>query len=394
MPLPSPSSSTHRLDHRPALLVLEDGTRWPGIGFGATAAVAGEVVFNTSLTGYQEILSDPSYHGQLITFTMPQIGNTGVNIDDLESDGVRARAVLCRELSPVTSSWRATGDLDSWLHDHGVPGIAGLDTRALVLHIRHHGAMRGALASGQCDPAQLLAAAQEVPEMTGANLAAEVTCSEPYPWTEGSHWWRPGEPAGIEPSRLRVVAYDFGIKRSILRQLAARGCEITVVPAGTPAREVLERRPDGVFLSNGPGDPAAVPEGITAVRDLLGKVPIFGICLGHQILALALGANTYKLKFGHRGGNHPVREVATGAVSISAHNHGFAVEPGSLSGGVVCSHVSLNDGCCEGLIAASHRAFSVQYHPESSPGPHDSAALFDRFIDLMNANQETDHAQA
>jgi carbamoyl-phosphate synthase small subunit len=385
-------------DQVPALLVLEDGTRWPGYAFGAPVAVCGEVVFNTSQTGYQEILSDPSYHRQMVTLTMPQIGNTGVNAADMESDGVKAAALLCRDLSPVVSNWRAEQDLDSWLRDHGVPGITGLDTRALVLHIRRHGAMRGALGCGvNADADALLEAALAGPDMAGSDLAGEVTCDEPYEWTDGAGWWRPVGSAPDMPAKaagLRVVAYDFGVKRSILRHLAARGCHVTVVPAGTPAAEVLAVKPDGVFLSNGPGDPAAVTYAIDAVRDLAGRLPVFGICLGHQILALALGATTYKLKFGHRGGNHPVRREDTGAVLISAHNHGFAVDADTLPASASVTHVSLNDGCCEGLAAPALRAFSVQYHPESSPGPHDSDELFDRFIDLMVTAREAGHAQA
>jgi len=379
----------------PALLVLEDGTRWPGQSFGASATTAGEVVFNTSLTGYQEILSDPSYHGQLVTLTMPQIGNTGVTAEDLESDGVRAAALICRDLSPIASSWRSEGDLDAWLRDAGVPGITGLDTRALVLHIRRQGAMRGALGSG--DAAQfetLLEAACALPEMTGRNLAREVTCAAPYQWTDGAGWWRPEGADRPAAGSYRVVAMDFGIKRNILRQLAARGCEVTVVPAGTTAADILAREPDGVFLSNGPGDPAAVTDAIATVRELLGRVPIFGICLGHQILSLALGAQTYKLKFGHRGGNHPVREEGTGRVQISAHNHGFAVDPDTLPENVAVTHLSLNDGCCEGIDAPAHRAFSVQYHPESSPGPHDSDHLFDRFATLMDTTRKAADAEA
>ncbi len=384
------------LESPPALLVLEDGTRWQGQAFGAPVTTAGEVVFNTSLTGYQEILSDPSYHGQLVTFTMPQIGNTGVTAEDLESDGVRAAALICRELSPVASSWRSEGDLDGWLRDAGVPGITGLDTRALVLHIRRQGAMRGALGSGDAANFEtLLDTARALPEMTGRNLAREVTCAEPYTWTKADDWWRPGDPdALIGRGTYRVVAMDFGIKRNILRQLAARGCEVTVVPASTSAADILARQPDGVFLSNGPGDPAAVSDAIATVRDLAGRVPIFGICLGHQILALALGADTYKLKFGHRGGNHPVREEGTGRVEISAHNHGFAVDPDTLPAGATVTHVSLSDGCCEGIDAPAHRAFSVQYHPESSPGPHDSGHLFDRFAELMDTSRKAADAEA
>jgi len=345
----------------------------------------GAVVFNTSQTGYQEVLSDPSYAGQLVTLTMPQIGNTGVNPDDLESDRVQAAALVCRELSPVVSSWRATADLSGWLARHGVPGVTGLDTRALVLHLRARGAMRGALGCGEAaDPQSLLAAARACPPMTGRDLAREVSCREPYAGPEPA--------AGRRP--LRVTAYDFGIKRNLLRELAARGCAVTVVPADTPAAAVLAQRPDGVFLSNGPGDPAAVTYAVRTVGELLGRVPLFGVCLGHQLLALALGGRTYKLKFGHRGGNHPVRDAATGRVEISAHNHGFAVDPDTLPATVRATHVSLNDGCCEGLAVPDLRAFSVQYHPESSPGPHDSGHHFDRFVALMTRSQEARRAQA
>jgi carbamoyl-phosphate synthase small subunit len=367
-----------------ALLVLEDGTHWPGHGFGAEAPVTGEVVFNTSQTGYQEILSDPSYTGQLVTLTTPHVGNTGVNHDDLESDRVRAAALLCRAVSPVVSSWRATADLPGWLGRHGVPGLAGLDTRALVLHLRREGTMRGALGRGRAaDPQALLAAARACPVMSGRDLTGAVTCAEPY-----------AGPPPQGPRRWRVVAYDFGLKRSLLRELARRGCVVTVVPASTPAAAALAERPDGVFLSNGPGDPAATTGAVAVVRELLGQVPLFGVCLGHQLLALAVGARTEKLKFGHRGGNHPVRELASGRVEISAHNHGFAVQTSSLPESVQITHVSLDDGCCEGLALPDQRAFSVQYHPESSPGPHDSGHHFDRFVELMRRGPEVRRAQA
>jgi len=380
----------------PGLLALEDGSLWPGTGFGAAAEVTGEVVFNTSLTGYQEILTDPSYHGQLMTLTCAHVGNTGVNPEDLESDRIWAAALIVRELSPVVSSWRARGDLDGWLRENGVPGLTDVDTRALVRHIRERGAMRAALASGRdVEPDRLVAAARAARDMSGLDLAREVTCPRPYVWSEGAGWWRPGARAVTIPPLRHVVAYDFGIKRNILRLLAARGCRITVVPARTSAADVLALAPDGVFLSNGPGDPAAVTYAVAAVRELLGRVPVFGICLGHQILALALGARTYKLKFGHRGGNQPVRAPGGGRVEISAHNHGFAVDAATLPDGVAVSLVNLSDGCCEGLVAPARRAFAVQYHPESSPGPHDSAGYFDRFITLMDsAREEAGHAQA
>ena len=357
----------------PALLALEDGTIWPGIGFGATGDSTGEVVFNTSLTGYQEILTDPSYHGQIITMTMPHVGNYGVTPEDVESERIWAAGFLVRSLSPVVSNWRAHQSLPDYLGEHGVIAITNLETRALVRHIREHGAMRAALSTSDPHPDRLLEMARTTRAMNGLNLASEVTCSERYEWPAAGH------------TAYHVVAYDFGIKRNILRMLAARGCRVTVVPAGTSATETLELNPDGVFLSNGPGDPAAVTDAIEAVRALLGKKPIFGICLGHQILALALGARTYKLKFGHRGGNQPVQVAASSAVQISSHNHGFAVDADSLPAGVDQTHVNLNDNCCEGLAAREHRAFSVQYHPESAPGPHDSGELFDEFIQIMGA---------
>lgn len=373
-----------------ALLALEDGSLWPGEGFGAAGDATGEIVFNTSLTGYQEILTDPSYHGQLITMTMPHIGNYGVTPEDDESDRVWAAGLVVRSVSPVVSNWRARQSLPDYLAEKGVVAITGVDTRALVRHIRTCGAMRAALSSADPDPERLLALARATRDMNGLDLAREVTCSEAYHWTEQQRWWRPcgnhQSDAQAQETRFHIVAYDYGIKRNILRLLAGRGCRVTVVPATTPAAAVLALDPDGIFLSNGPGDPAAVTYGVEAVRALLGKKPIFGICLGHQILALALGATTYKLKFGHRGGNQPVKVLASGAVQISSHNHGFAVDAETLPAAASVSHINLNDSCCEGLTAPGHRAFSVQYHPESSPGPHDSDALFDRFIQMMEGD--------
>lgn len=367
---------------QPALLVLEDGTLWPGFGFGATGDSTGESVFNTSLTGYQEILTDPSYHSQIVTMTPPHIGNTGCTPEDNESDHIWAAGFVVRSVSPVVSNWRATQSLPDYLAERGVIGISEVNTRALVRHIRTHGAMRAALSNRDPDPERLIALARSSRDMNGLDLVREVTCVEPYRWTEGQDWW-PACDTDSADSRWHVVACDYGIKRNILRQLAARGCRVTVVPATFSAEEILALAPDGVFLSNGPGDPAAVGYAIDTVRDLLGIKPIFGICLGHQILALALGGSTYKLKFGHRGGNQPVQVAAHGGVQISSHNHGFAVSAASLPSGVVQSHVNLNDNCCEGLDAPGYRAFSVQYHPESAPGPHDSAELFDKFIALM-----------
>ncbi|WP_420645810.1 glutamine-hydrolyzing carbamoyl-phosphate synthase small subunit [Candidatus Leptofilum sp.] len=370
----------------PALLALEDGTLWPGFGFGAAGQTSGEIVFNTSLTGYQEILTDPSYHGQLVTMTMPHIGNIGTTPEDDESNRVWAAGLIIRQLSPVVSNWRSQQPLPDYLADRGIVAITDVDTRALVRHIRTHGAMRAAISSTTTDPEAVLALARTARDMNGLDLAREVSCKESYHWAEGQDWWRPdsGQLSG-DGEQFHVVAYDFGIKRNILRLLAARGCRVTVVPATTSADQVLALNPDGIFLSNGPGDPAACDYAVTAVRQLLGQKPIFGICLGHQILALALGAETYKLKFGHRGGNQPVQITATNEVQISSHNHGFAVNANTLPASVTVSHLNLNDNCCEGLIAPEHKAYSVQYHPESSPGPHDSDELFAKFIELMQA---------
>jgi len=378
----------------PALLALEDGTLWPGIGFGAMGDTTGEIVFNTSLTGYQEILTDPSYHGQIITMTMPHIGNYGVASEDDESDRVWAAGFVVRSLSPVVSNWRARQSLPDYLAERGVLAITDVNTRALVRHIRTYGAMRAALSTADPHPDRLITLARSARDMNGLDLALEVTCAEPYHWTEAAAWWTPNRQSSMSHSdafspvnrQFHVVAYDFGIKRNILRLLASRGCKVTVVPATTTAADVLTMNPDGIFLSNGPGDPAACTYAVASVRQLLGKKPIFGICLGHQILGLALGAETYKLKFGHRGGNQPVQVAASGAVQISSHNHGFAVNAGTLPDGVMNSHINLNDNCCEGLDAPHYRAFSVQYHPESSPGPHDSDELFDKFVALMQGN--------
>jgi carbamoyl-phosphate synthase small subunit len=377
------------MTYLPALLALEDGTLWHGNGFGAVGDTTGEAVFNTSMTGYQEILTDPSYHGQIITMTMPHIGNYGIAPEDDESDRVWAAGFVVRNISPVVSNWRAQQSLPDYLAERGVVAITDVNTRALVRHIRTHGAMRAALSTADPDPERLLHLARTSRDMNDLDLAIEVTCSEPYHWTEGQDWWTPtSNQSSVNSNQYHVVAYDFGIKRNILRLLASRGCKVTVVPATMPASEVLALAPDGIFLSNGPGDPAACDYAIQSVRELLNQKPIFGICLGHQILGLALGAETYKLKFGHRGGNQPVQVAESGAVQISSHNHGFAVKAETLPEGVTNSHVNLNDNCCEGLDAPNYRAFSVQYHPESSPGPHDSDELFDKFITLMQENAE------
>jgi carbamoyl-phosphate synthase small subunit len=352
----------------PALLVLADGTTFEGEAAGylpPSGIATGEVVFNTVLAGYQEVITDPSYAGQIIAFTYPHIGNYGVAAPDSESRHPFCRGIIVRDLARRPSSWRSADDLATFLIRHRVPAIAGIDTRRLTRHIREAGAMAGAF--GTADETALKAAALEEPGTDGIDLVATVTTATPYLSGDGPR---------------RVVAYDFGIKRNILRHLSSLAT-VEVVPAGTPADEVLARRPDGVFLSNGPGDPAAVGGAPAAIRELLGRLPIFGICLGHQLLATALGGATYKLKFGHHGGNHPVRRLETGAVEITSHNHNYAVADGSVDGAEV-THVNLNDGVVEGLACRDVPAFSVQYHPEAGPGPHDARYLFEEFRRLMD----------
>lgn len=360
-------------------LALEDGKIFTGTGWGAEGVSVGELVFNTSMTGYQEVLTDPSYHRQIVTMTTPHIGNTGINYEDEEAGQIWVAGFVVRALSPRVSSWRSRGDLDSYLKTQGKIGLAEISTRALVRHIREKGVMRAAIAHGDFDPQALVEMAQQAPDMSGANLVDEVTCPEAYNWTEQSDpaWYRDHR---YDPNGPLIIAYDTGIKRNILRMLTDRGLRVRVVPAHTPADEVLAQNPAGIFLSNGPGDPAAVTYLIETVQNLLGKTPIFGICLGHQILALALGGKTEKMRFGHRGGNQPVKNLLTGKVEISAHNHGFAVTKDSeLQGGEV-THINLNDQTIEGIRNEKLGAFSVQYHPEASPGPHDSLYLFDEFV--------------
>jgi len=370
-----------------ALLALEDGTLWHGAAFGARGQTTGEVVFNTSMTGYQEILTDPSYYGQIVVMTAAHIGNSGVNSEDNESSRAWLAGFAVREESPCVSNWRATRSVDEFLREQGIVGISGLDTRSLVLHIRSQGALRGALSNVNPEPDLLIERARGSLSMNGADLVRRVSCGRPYRWNESVQfwWYAHSHIANRMPGAAHhVVAYDFGIKRNILRMLAARGCAVTVVPASTSAADALALKPDGIFLSNGPGDPAAVTYSIDAVRELLGRVPVFGICLGHQILGLALGGKTYKLKFGHRGSNQPVKNSITGAVEITVHNHGFAVDADGLPRGVEVTHFNLNDRCVEGLRSREHRAFSVQFHPEAAAGPHDAVDLFDDFVDLMS----------
>lgn len=364
-----------------AALALEDGRVFPGEGFGAEGVQTGEIVFNTSMTGYQEILTDPSYYRQIVAMTVPHVGNTGVNLEDPESNKVWVSGFVVRSLSPIVSNWRNRGDLATYLRDNDIIGVSGVATRALVRHIREKGVMRAAVAHGEAalDTDRLTAIARESLDMSGANLVDAVTVSQAYEWRQGSDpQWYGGSRSAQE--RPLVVAYDFGIKHNILRMMTDRGLRVKVVPAQTSPGDVRALRPSGLFLSNGPGDPAAVGYAIANVRDLLGELPIFGICLGHQILALALGGKTEKMPFGHRGGNQPVKNLRSGEVEIATHNHGFAVSADSdLDGGEV-THINLNDNTVAGLRHNALRAFSVQYHPEAAPGPHDSMYLFDEYV--------------
>ena len=381
-----------------ALLALEDGTIFEGVSFGAPGTITGEVCFNTGLTGYQEVLTDPSYHGQIVTMTAVQIGNTGVNDEDDQSIRPWVAGFVVRDLTDAYSNWRANRSLHDYLVHHGVPGLAEVDTRRLARHIRTRGALRGALSNELLPADELVEVARSSPSMIGLDLASEVSTKETYPWGPDELEARisSGYAAGVESApasaallerhdgrRFKVAAYDFGIKRNILDLLVTSGCDVTVVPATTPATEILEGGYDGVFLSNGPGDPEPVTYAIDAVASLLGKVPIFGICLGHQILGLAMGARTFKLPFGHRGSNHPVKKLDDPRIEITCQNHGFAVDPDSLADSPAhLTHVNLNDQTVEG-IAYPGVAYSVQYHPESGPGPHDSRYLFEEFRNMM-----------
>lgn len=373
-----------------AVLVLEDGRIFEGIGFGAQGVQSGELVFNTAMFGYQEILTDPSYYRQIVVMTAPHIGNTGVNLEDTESRRSWLSGFIVRSLSTTVSNWRNQGDLDSYLREQGVIGLSNIATRALVRHIRQAGALRAALAHGDAaeDTEALLTIAQQSASMVGANLVDEVTTSEAYHWTQRyDQQWYMNQAACRPQSSPKIIAYDFGIKHNILRLMSEQGLDITVVPAHTPYQEVLALHPDGIFLSNGPGDPMAVDYAIENVKQLLGKVPIFGICLGHQILALALGATTQKMHFGHHGCNQPVKNLLTNVVEISAHNHGFAVNPDSDLADAEVTHINLNDNTIEGIRHTGYQAFSVQYHPEASPGPHDSLYLFDEFLKALRHKQ-------
>jgi len=368
----------------PAILALADGSLFYGTAIGADGETSGEVVFNTAMTGYQEILTDPSYSRQLVTLTYPHIGNTGVNEEDVESDRIQAAGLIIRDLPLVASNWRSQGSLEDYLRDSNVVGIADIDTRRLTRILRDKGSQNGAIVAGADATAErALELAKAFPGLKGMDLAKEVTCDKPWEWRQGE--WTLGqgydEPA---ESRFRVVAWDYGVKFNILRMLASRGCEVTVVPAQTPASEVLAMNPDGVFLSNGPGDPEPCDYAIQAIREVLETdIPVFGICLGHQLLALASGARTVKMGHGHHGANHPVQDLANGTVMITSQNHGFAVDETSLPDSLEATHKSLFDGTLQGIRRTDKPAFSFQGHPEASPGPHDVAPLFDEFIRLM-----------
>lgn len=368
----------------PALLALADGTVFRGYAIGAEGSSTGEVVFNTAMTGYQEILTDPSYCRQIVTLTYPHIGNTGCNAEDFESRANFAAGLVIRELPVQASNWRMSQTLPEYLKQHGIVAIAGIDTRKLTRLLREKGAQAGCVMAGaNLDEAAAVAQARAFPGLAGMDLAKVVSAEQPYAWSEGE-WDLKAGYRPVEKRPFKVVAYDFGIKRNILRMLASRGCDVEVVPAQTPAKDVLARQPDGVFLSNGPGDPEPCDYAIQAIQEVLAaKVPTFGICLGHQLLALASGAKTVKMKFGHHGANHPVKDLETGQVLITSQNHGFAVDQATLPANLKATHVSLFDGSLQGVSRTDVPAFSFQGHPEASPGPHDLAYLFDRFIRLM-----------
>ena len=380
-----------------AILALASGKIFEGHAFGAEGETVGEVVFNTSMTGYQEILTDPSYEGQLVAMTYPQIGNVGINPEDVESRRPFMKGFIVKDYTPQPSNWRATQPLHEYMRTNGIVGIHGIDTRSLVRYLRDHGAQEGIISTLSDDSDELVAKAKASPGLVGKDLVRNVSCAEAYDWNQGM-WKLAGGYKQREPAKsgsrrkpkgtfaspaFSVVAYDYGIKYNILRNLAETGCGVKVVPASTPAEDVLALNPDGIFLSNGPGDPDAVPYAKENVQKLIGKKPIFGICLGHQILGLALGGKTYKLKFGHHGGNQPVMDLTTRKVEITAQNHGFAVDADSLKGAAEITHLNLNDNTVEGLAHRELPIFSVQYHPESSPGPHDADYLFKRFTDMM-----------
>ncbi len=365
-----------------AILMLSDGKYFEGYSFGFKGEAEGEVVFNTSMTGYQEIITDPSYCGQIVTMTYTQIGNYGVNDEDVESNKIYVEGFVVKEYIDFPSNWRSRKTLHEYLEEQRIVGIYGIDTRALVRHIRDKGAQPGIISAINLDINYLKEKAKNLKPMSGQNLVDNVSCQKPYFWNEGD-WDLEKGYKRKEPNEYFIVAYDFGIKRNILRMFTERNVKVKVVPAKTSWKDVLEMNPDGIFLSNGPGDPSAVDYAIENVKNLIGKKPIFGICLGHQILGLALGCKTYKLKFGHHGGNQPIKNIETGRVHIAAENHGFAIDRGTLPSFVKETHVNLNDNTLEGIESIEKKLMSVQFHPESSPGPHDSRYLFDKFIELL-----------
>ena len=378
-----------------AILALEDGRCFEGTTFGATGTTTGEICFNTSMTGYQEVITDPSYRGQIVSMTYPQIGNYGINSEDAESAGPHIRAFVIGELCEVPSNWRSSQSLSAYLKDNDILGIEGIDTRALTKHLRSRGAMRACVTT-ELDTDAAIAAAKASPSMEGMDYVKEVSTPESYLWSDESREWtlpnvlagKPGYYASLPPVRHRIVAYDFGLKYNILRRLRQAGFEVEVVNSQTSAAEVLAKNPDGLFLSNGPGDPAALGYIHQEIRALLGKLPIFGICLGNQILAHAFGGTTFKLKFGHRGGNQPVKDLRTGKISITSQNHGFAVDPDSLPPEIEVTHINLNDGTVEGMRHRELPVFSVQYHPEAAPGPNDASYFFEEFSDLITKTKE------
>lgn len=372
-----------------AMLALEDGSIFIGEAFGAPGEAVFELVFNTSMTGYQEIITDPSYRGQGVLFTVPHIGNVGINLEDNEAVTPQVEAVVVRSLSPSVSNWRATRDLSGWLAEHGVPGISGVDTRRITRILRERGALKAALSTVISDPVELVARARAWPGLDGLDMVKAVTCAEPYAWMgDAGDPWVSATPSGQDTPL--VVLYDFGAKRNIMRHLAAAGLRVQVVPADTPATAVLAWQPAGVMLSNGPGDPAGLPYAVDAVRELIAAdLPVFGICLGHQLIGRALGGSTSRLKFGHHSGNHPVQDVRTGAVAITAQNHNYQVDTTSLNlSEVEVTHISLNDGSLEGMRLRGKPVFCVQYHPEAAPGPHDAHGLFDEFMQLIQHGEK------
>jgi carbamoyl-phosphate synthase small subunit len=374
-----------------ARLVLEDGSVWHGVAFGATGTAVGEVVFNTSMSGYQEILTDPSYKGQFVCFTHVHIGNTGINFEDTESEQTHLGGVIVRDLSCVVSNYRSKMSLDEYLKEQGVLGIADVDTRAITRALRTTGCLNGVICTDASISDDDLLAKTKSWSILGKDLISEVTCSEPYEWTDPTvdEWeFSAAVKARASGNPFHVVAYDFGIKHNILRRLTSAGCRVTVVPAAHPAEDVLAMNPDGIFLSNGPGDPSAVPQIVENIKTLLGQKPMFGICMGHQILGQVAGGTTFKLKFGHHGGNHPIRHDKDGRIEISAQNHNYAVDPATLPDSAKVTHINLNDGTCAGLLLPSQKAMSIQYHPEASPGPHDSDICFDQFIAMLEAERD------